>query len=109
MDEIQKLTTVSEILKKLKFKGYTADFDIREGTSMINKETGDEFSPEEITINRIYRFEGDTDPADLSVIYAMESKSGVKGIFLDAYGPYAGHDNHKTTEFLNKVNIDRNY
>ena len=37
----------------------------------------------------MYRFEGDSSPDDNSVLYAIESKGGIKGVLVDAYGTYA--------------------
>ena len=40
-------------------------------------------------ITEMYRFEGDSSPDDNSVLYAIESKDGIKGVLVDAYGTYA--------------------
>ena len=34
----------------------------------------------------VYRYEGDTDPADEASVYDIESKSGMKGILVTGYG-----------------------
>jgi hypothetical protein len=34
----------------------------------------------------IYRYEGDTDPADEATVYGIASKSGIKGILVTGYG-----------------------
>lgn len=36
-----------------------------------------------------YRFEGASDPDDMSVVHAIEIDGGPKGIIADAYGLYA--------------------
>jgi hypothetical protein len=60
------------------------------------------FYPAELLITEVYRFESMSDPADNSVVYAIESKDGIKGILVDAYGTYSDDDkNH----FLEQIPI----
>ena len=40
-------------------------------------------------IREFHRFEGISDPDDMAIVYAIESKSGVRGTFADAFGVYA--------------------
>lgn len=49
-----------------------------------------------------YRFEGISDPDDMSVVYAIESGDGTRGIIGDAFGVYA---NPELGGFLNNVAI----
>jgi hypothetical protein len=49
-----------------------------------------------------YRFEGASDPDDMSVVYAIESAGGPKGIIADAFGTYA---NPGLGRFLDRVSI----
>lgn len=37
----------------------------------------------------VERFEGGSDPDDASIVYAIETRSGTKGLLVDAFGPYA--------------------
>lgn len=53
----------------------------------------------------MYRFEGDTDPADEAVVYAIESKAGLKGILVNAYGLYA---NTMSNEIIQKLSFHKN-
>jgi hypothetical protein len=34
----------------------------------------------------VYRFEGNTDPADEAIVYGIESTSGMKGVLVTGYG-----------------------
>lgn len=56
---------------------------------LICKETGEKFIEEELIIDKFYRFEGDSNPDDMSVLYAMTAISGTKGIIIDAFGTYS--------------------
>ena len=42
-----------------------------------------------MTIRDYYRFEGTSDPDDMSIVYALEGSDGTRGILVDAFGTYA--------------------
>jgi len=75
--------TVSVALDELKKKGYTVDFNLEENCIVCST---DKFNVDDFEITEIYRYEGDTDPADEATVYAIESKSGVKGVLVTGYG-----------------------
>ncbi len=75
--------TVSEAVNGLKKRGFTADFNILEN-SLVGPDC--KFEADEFVIVEIHRFEGDTDPSDEAVVYAIESKNGVKGVLVNGYG-----------------------
>ncbi|MFI5221551.1 MAG: hypothetical protein ACHQK8_04435, partial [Bacteroidia bacterium] len=68
--------TVSEAIKKLRDKGFTTDFNLEENCIVCNLE---KFKTDEFEITEIYRYEGDTDPADEATVYGIRSKNGLKG------------------------------
>ncbi len=82
------LKPMSEIMEKLKSKGYTRDFNVFDD-KMIMDHSKKVFSPEEIHIVDEYRFEGNTNPDDMSILYAIETKSGEKGMIVNGYGTSA--------------------
>jgi len=42
-----------------------------------------------VRVTNFYRFEGITDPADMAVLYLIETADGAKGTLVDAYGTYS--------------------
>lgn len=76
-------STVSEAINKLRLDGYVTDFNLEENYITGNKE---KFNVEDLEIVDVYRYEGDSDPSDEAIVYAIESKSGVKGILVNGYG-----------------------
>lgn len=78
--------TVSQALNGLKNRGYTIDFNLEENCLVCE---GSQFEAEDFEIVEIYRFEGTTNPSDEAIVYAIESKNGIKGVLLNAYGIYA--------------------
>ena len=85
----------------LRGRGYTADFDLV-GDKLRDVTSGRRFRPEELAIVEHDRFEGDSDPDDMSVVYAIESDDGVRGIVVNAFGPYA---EPRLGAFLQKIRI----
>jgi hypothetical protein len=75
--------TVSEAINGLKKRGYNLDFNLKENCIVCHE---DKFNPEDFEIVEVYRFEGDSDPADEAVVYAIESKNGRKGVLVNGYG-----------------------
>lgn len=80
--------TVSEAVNGLKQRGYTIDFNM-EYDCIVCHETPLSLLPNEFEITEVHRFEGDTDPADEAVVYAIESKHGEKGVLVNAFGIYS--------------------
>lgn len=77
--------TVSEAVNGLKQRGYTFDFNL-EQEQIICKEISLALRPSEFEIAEVYRFEGDSDPADEAIVYAIESKHGQKGVLVNGFG-----------------------
>lgn len=92
-------STVSEALDALKSKGYTVDFNITE--NRITCEVGI-FGHDEFEVVAVYRYEGNSDPADEATVYAIESKSGVKGVLVTGYG---ASDEDISPDMLKKFHI----
>lgn len=75
--------TLSEAVTDLRKRGYMLDFNLEENCILCHRER---FDPDDFEIVEFYRFEGNSDPADESIIYAIESKKGDKGILVSGYG-----------------------
>ena len=75
--------TVSEAVNDLKKRGFDVDFNLQENCIVCHD---DKFNIEDFEITEVYRFEGNTDPSDEAVVYAIESKTGKKGVLVNGYG-----------------------
>ncbi|MCL6261755.1 hypothetical protein M3O96_21870 [Aquiflexum sp. TKW24L] len=105
MSTSKSMTTYSQVLNLLPEKGYGNELKISsDGGRFDGSETV--FGPEELKITKVYRFEGESDPGDMAVIYLFESESGEKGYTLNAYGPYSDQDNPHYDEFMKRVAIE---
>ena len=97
----KRYTDMLEAIQELKKRGFTANFEFL-NQEFRNVDSGRTFKADELTIVEHYRFEGASDPDDMSIVYAIESDDGLKGIVADAFGLYA---NPALGGFLEKVNI----
>jgi hypothetical protein len=77
--------TVVEAVKGLKQRGYSIDFNLEPGR-LVCDQTPLSLSPADFEITEVYRFEGNSDPDDEAVVYAIESANGQKGLLVTGYG-----------------------
>ena len=93
--------TLSQAINALKDRGFNEEVEIIDERKI---RIGDkEFEDKDIEIKEFHRFEGMTNPSDMSVVYAISSKSGEKGLLADAYGADASV---KIAKFLKNVSMD---
>ncbi|MCD6065818.1 MAG: hypothetical protein K0S33_644 [Bacteroidetes bacterium] len=94
------MTTMVGCMNKLHADGYTENFVAKEKglEAPTNQKV---YGPTEVKIANFYRFEGESDPADNAIVYAIETNDGIKGMLVDSYGgPYA---NRKISQFITEV------
>lgn len=94
--------TVSQAVNGLKERGYTLDFNLK--SDCIECE-GQEFNPKQFEIKEFHRFEGASDPGDEAIVYAIESRSGMKGVLVNAFGVYS---EALSDEMIKKLNFAPN-
>ena len=84
--------SVVDAIEQLRADGYTDDLDIHD-LQMRCQRTGECYDLASATVDRQYRFEGDTDPADESLVLgvtiagATQSGRGLRAVLVTAYGP----------------------
>lgn len=94
-------STLSEAINGLRLEGYDQDFNMK--PDCIECSALDlRLHPEDFHVDKYYRFEGMSDPGDNSIVYAISSHNGARGILVDAYGMYS---DSLTTEMVNKLTV----
>lgn len=94
--------TVVDAINGLRQRGYKIDFNIA-FDKIICSENKHCLNPDDFEITEMHRFEGNTNPSDEDVLYAVESRDGkLKGIITSAFGTYA---DGTSTEMLKKLTI----
>jgi hypothetical protein len=76
------------VIARLEQEGFTEHFVVK-GSALRSIETGHTFTPAEVDIREFARYEGVSNPSDMSIVYAIESRGGVRGTLVDAFGAYA--------------------
>lgn len=79
------LKTLVETLNDLREQGYKSDFYI-EGTHLRSSTSGNMYNPEDVSISETYRFEGESNPSDMSILYVIETNTSEKGTIVNTYG-----------------------
>lgn len=85
------LRPMTELMKEFREKGYVSDFVMKD-KQFINSSTGKNYIPGDITIEKEYRFEGDSNPDDMSILYIIQTADGEKGLAVNGYGISADPD-----------------
>lgn len=91
--------TVTDALRGLKQRGYSIDFNL-EPDQISCPATPLSLRPADFEITEVYRFEGNSDPADEAIVYAIESRSGHRGVLVNGFGPSADEVGEEMIEKL---------
>ena len=75
-------------MNDLKKRGYTNDFNVK-SDCIECPALQLQLSPEHFVVDEFHRFEGMSSTDDNSIVFAITSDHGVKGLLVDAYGVYA--------------------
>jgi hypothetical protein len=94
-------TTLSEAISDLKRRGYTEDFNLKPNCIECSSKNL-QYHPENFTVDEFHRFEGMSNTDDNSILFAVSSTDGVKGVLVDAYGMYA---ENLTEPMIQRLNV----
>ena len=86
--EVYEAATLAGVMKDLTCQGFTEQF-VPVGGGVRGVHSGRTFRASQVTITAYHRFEGVSDPDDMSIVYALETVSGIRGTLADAFGVYA--------------------
>jgi hypothetical protein len=92
-------STLSTKINDLKEEGYTVDFKLTENALECNNQSS--YSENDFIVDNVYRFEGMSNPSDNSILYAITTEDGKKGILVDGYGVSGGQTSKSIQEKLN--------
>src|SRR5688500_6131859 len=103
-DKTTYMTDLQKCMKKLEEQGYTDQFRVEKKYLQALTGAKKKYKPKDVQAVNFYRFEGITDPEDMSILYAIETTDGCKGTLVDAYGHYSDDD---TGAFMQEVDIHK--
>jgi hypothetical protein len=102
-DRLTDMTDLEKCLNKLEGEGYTDQYRVEKG-KLCDLTNNKKYKAKEVKAVNFYRFEGISNPDDMSILYAIETSDGRKGTLVDAYGFYSDDE---TGEFMNQIEISK--
>jgi hypothetical protein len=76
--------TLSGAVNALTKQGYNEGFKA-ELNKIVGVYQGKEYLPKDLKIVSSYRFEGETNPQDETIVFAIEAKDGTRGTLVMSY------------------------
>jgi hypothetical protein len=100
--------TLVDATNDLMKRGYTANLSL-EGDTIDDKSQDIHMTADDFSIDEFFRFEGASNPADMSIVYAVSSpKYNLKGILVNAYGTYANDSSSAIDAKLHHYQVSTN-
>ena len=97
-----KYVTLTETLNDLRKEGYVEDFNLLQNCLECRNGQFKIFT-DEFKVDKFFRFEGESNPSDAAILYAISSDvHQLKGVLVNAYGIYS---ESVTDEMLQKLEI----
>jgi hypothetical protein len=103
-DRLTWMTDLEKCVKKLEEKGYADQFRVEKKILQSLTDKKKKYKPKDVKAVNFYRFEGPSNPDDMSILYAIETVDGTKGTLVDAYGVYSDEE---TGAFMQDVDINK--
>lgn len=96
------METLSEAIARLEAAGFRDSF--RPDAGRLWAEAAKRFfAPEALIVEEVVRFEGESDPDDQAILFALRSPAGdVRGTFSTPYGPLADPANAEAVRRLSR-------
>ncbi len=98
-DDVPHMKSLASCINRMVLDGYADDFKVV-NNGLKSLKTEKTYNPEEVHVKNYFRFEGQSDPNDNTILYVIETNDGLKGTLVDAYGPYA---DVQVSEFMQQV------
>lgn len=98
------MDTLSQTIAELKKEGYTEDLNLQKDC-LECRTRGFKLFHDEFVIDKVFRFEGESDPSDEATLYAISStKHDIKGVLVNGGGIYT---DDITDEMLESLQMKR--
>ncbi len=97
-----KYNTLTLAIDALRQEGFINDFNLFKDHIVCGETV---LQVDDLNIKVLYRYEGNSDPADEATVYGLESKGGLKGILV--LGDETDLDEN-STEILKQLHLKKN-
>lgn len=106
MENSENMTTLSQVMERLKERGVHREFRMNENCEMKFENSDKNYKPADLTILKTYRFEGDSNPDDSAVLYLVKDTSGNMGMIIDSYGADSNYPGQDFDKFLRDIPVE---
>lgn len=86
-----EMETISEAMNRLRAAGYEGEWRAVNGRLLCDG-CDTAHDPDDVTIDETVRFEGDSNPDDEAVLFALTAPCGRRGLYAAPYGPDVSTD-----------------
>ncbi|SNQ42473.1 MULTISPECIES: hypothetical protein [Cellulophaga] len=73
-------------IEKYQAKGYTSNFSVVDG-KLVDVAEKTKYTPQQVFVVEEHRYEGMSNPSDMSILYVIKTEDNNKGTALIGYGP----------------------
>ena len=98
---MSQISTLSERIEQLRKEGYNTDFNL-EDEKILNNSNSIIYDVDQLNIDKVYRFEGTSNPDDNCILYAISTDDDIKGVLVDGYGVSGGQTSVSLAKKLNR-------
>jgi len=82
-----EMETLSAAIARLQADGYTGNWYAGDDGDLVCEACGAQFDVTNMHVDETVRFEGMSDPADESILYALSTDDDHKGLYSTTFGP----------------------
>lgn len=104
-NEKDNMSTLSQVMQTMAKRGITKEYRMNEQGEMKYEGSSKSYVPEDLSIAKSYRFEGDSNPDDSAVLYIITDKEGNIGMMIDSYGAESNYPGDKFDDFVREIPI----
>jgi len=85
---VNQFDTLTEALTNMRSRGFVLDFNLAEN-HLSCTEFNLQLNPNDFEVVEYHRFEGESDPADMAIVYGIKATDGHLGVLVNGYGTYS--------------------
>ena len=97
-----------DYIRRYEAVGFKDQYRIVDDT-LENVNTNKRYAPEEVMILREHRYEGMSNPSDMSILYVLETMDGSKGTILASYGATSDNVVNNFMKAIPEENVTNDY
>jgi hypothetical protein len=84
-DQGDSMDTLTDSTRRLQADGYTANLYASDDSMLRCDSWPDAVDPETVQVDDMRRFEGQSDPADMVILFAITTQDGHRGLYTPAF------------------------